>query len=263
MLRLRTVTVLLVCALAAVALSGCGSPASTSRASNAKGLGAHEWKVVKLGGNAYSGQAAITAKFSAGAINGSTGVNLYSGTYQAAKGNEIVISLGPMTLRAGSPDAMKAESDYLAALKGAATYSVSDTSLTLLDSSGKATVEYAVDTPVALVGTNWTMNMYNNGRGGFQGAEASSTVTAVFAPDGTLSGNGGVNTYNATYTTSGSSIKIGPIASTKMAGPEALMTQETAYFAALEKATTYAMEGDIMTLRDSTGAAMVGYTQTK
>jgi heat shock protein HslJ len=257
-LRIRMVTGLVVCALVALVLTGCGSPAS-----NSKALEAHAWKVVKLGGNAYSGQASITASFSAGEISGSTGVNLYTGTYDAPKGNEITIALGPMTLRAGTPDAMKAETDYLAALKSAATYSASDTSLTLFDASGSATVEYAVDTPLALVGTKWMMVNYNNGRGGFQSADASGVVTALFAQDGTLSGNGGVNTYSSTYTTAESSIKIEPIVSTKMAGPEALMTQETAYFAALEKSTTYAMEGDQMTLRDATGAAMVGYQQAK
>jgi heat shock protein HslJ len=258
-LRFRSwIPLVLALALVVAALSGCAAPPS-----NAKALEAHAWKVTKLGASAYSGSADITAKFAAGKISGSTGVNRYSGTYEAPKGNDITIALGPMTLMAGTPEAAKAESEYLAALKGAKSYKVDDTSLQLLDSSGAVTVEYAVDVPVALVGTDWTMVMYNNGRGGFQGAESSATVTALFAKDGTVSGNGGVNQYNATYTASDGTIKVGPVTSTKMAGPEDLMAQETAYLAALEKATVYAMEGDIMTLRDSTGAAMVGYRKAK
>lgn len=258
MVRFRWLALLVACAVVVTALSGC-----TSQPSNAKGLEAHEWKVSKLGNTAYTGSADITAKFAAGKLTGSTGVNLYNATYIAPKANDIAITLGPITLRAGSPAAMKAEAAYLAALKGAVSYAVDDQSLTLFDSTGNATVTYVVDVPVPLVGTNWTMVMYNNGHGGFQGAEASATVTALFAQDGTLSGNGGINQYHATYKSSDTTIAIGPIAATQMAGPEALMTQETAYFAALEKASTYAMEGDIMTLRDSTGAAMVGYRQAK
>ncbi|MDR3686419.1 MAG: META domain-containing protein [Coriobacteriia bacterium] len=258
MLRFRLVLLVCLCALLAVASSGC-----SAQPSNAKLLEAHSWKVDKLVGNAYTGSSPITAKFSAGKINGSTGVNVYNATYVAPKANDIAITMGAMTQRAGSPVAMRAETNYVKALGNAVSYAADEDSLTLFDSSGVATVEYVVDVPVPLVGTNWKMVMYNNGHGGFQGAESSATVTALFAKDGTVSGNGGVNQYNATYTSSDSTIKVGPIVSTKMAGPEDLMAQETAYLAALEKATTYAMEGDIMTLRDSTGAAMVGYRQTK
>ena len=257
-MRFRQALLVCLCVALAVIASGC-----SAQPSNAKLLEAHSWKVSKLLGSSYTRAEPITAKFSAGKINGSTGVNVYNATYEAPKANDISIKMGAMTQRAGSAAAMKAESNYVTALGAAVSYAADDESLTLFDSSGVATVEYVVDVPVALVGTNWTMVMYNNGHGGFQGAESSATVTALFAKDGTVSGNGGVNQYHATYTSSDGTIKVGPVAATQMAGPPDLMAQETAYLAALEKATTYAMEGDIMTLRDSTGAAMVGYRQAK
>jgi heat shock protein HslJ len=49
------------------------------------------------------------------------------------------------------------------------------------------------------------------------------------------------------------------IATTKMAGPEELMQQEAAYLAALPQTATYAIEGDELWLRDSTGAALAHY----
>lgn len=180
MLRFRTVTALTLGALVVVALSGCASQASRG---SANALEVHPWKVAQLGDTPYSGSADITAKFSDGMVDGSTGVNIYGGTYETPKGDEIAIALGPMTLRAGPPEAMKAESEYLQALKDAKTYTADDTSLKLMDEGGATTVEYVVDTPTALVGTNWTMTMYNNGHGGFQSAETSSVVTAVFAQD--------------------------------------------------------------------------------
>ncbi len=49
------------------------------------------------------------------------------------------------------------------------------------------------------------------------------------------------------------------IATTMMAGPEELMTQEAAYLAALPKTATYTIEGDELWLRDADGAALAHY----
>jgi heat shock protein HslJ len=248
---------LLLAALSVLALAGCGAPAS-----DAKLLEAREWKVVKIGANpSSSGIAEQTSKFAAGTVTGSAGVNRYSGTYVAKSGSSISVKVGATTLMAGTPQAMAAEQDFLKALGDAASYAVDDSSLTFFDASGVSVLTYEVLKPTPLVGTPWKMAMYNNGRGGFQSALSSATVTAVFAADGTVSGNGGVNQYHGTYKISGASIKIDPLISTQMAGPEDAMAQESAYLAALQKSTTFAMEGTVMTLRDASGAAMVGYQQ--
>ena len=257
-LRSRLALLVCLCAVLGVVSSGC-----SAQPSNGKLLEAHDWRVTKLLGATYSGTAPITATFSAGKLNGSTGVNVYNATYEAPKANDISIKLGATTQRAGTPAAMKAERDYMTALGSAVSYAVDDETLTMFDSSGVATVEYAVKVPVALVGTNWVMTSYNNGRGGFQSAEASAQVTAVFSADGTLHGSGGINQYSSTYKATATTIDIQPVVSTKMAGPDPLMTQEDAYFAALPKATIYAIEGDQLTLRDATGAAMAGYRAAK
>ncbi len=84
-------------------------------------------------------------------------------------------------------------------------------------------------------------------------------VTAEFSA-GTLSGSGGVNSYSATYTvTDPSGITISQPAATLMAGPQEAMDQEAAYFAALTKATTFAVTADALTLSDDAGNALVRY----
>ena len=63
------------------------------------------------------------------------------------------------------------------------------------------------------------------------------------------------------YETSGNEITIGsPGASTMMACPEAIMEQESAYLAALEAAATYQFDGDILTLYDQDGEAILEFS---
>jgi len=55
-----------------------------------------------------------------------------------------------------------------------------------------------------------------------------------------VAGAAGVNQYNAKYTTRGTDgIKIGPVATTKKAGPPELMEQEQEFLAALSASKTY------------------------
>jgi heat shock protein HslJ len=59
---------------------------------------------------------------------------------------------------------------------------------------------------------------------------------------------------------SGSSgMTIGPITSTKMAGPEMLMAQESAYLAAIAKTASFKIEGFELTLLDSAGTPVAVY----
>ena len=84
-------------------------------------------------------------------------------------------------------------------------------------------------------------------------------VSAAFAA-GKLSGSGGVNRYTATYETqSGDKITISQPAATMMAGPPEAMAQEQAYFAALTKATKFAVTSDSLTLSDDQGTTLVRY----
>ncbi len=65
--------------------------------------------------------------------------------------------------------------------------------------------------------------------------EAGTTVTATFAPDGTLSGSGGCNNFSGGYTLSGDQLSVSPLASTMMFCEQG-MEQETAFLAALQQA---------------------------
>jgi heat shock protein HslJ len=247
--------------LSVVALAGCGTG---STADDSKALEGKTWKATEIAGVesvlSTKGSAA-TAKFAEGRVTGSGTINSYGADYTTGPGNTIEIGVAISTQMAGPEDAMAQEQAYFAALQKAATYEVTDDSLTLLDDKGTVLVKYQAVAPTALTGTEWQALAYNNGKGGLQGIETGSTITAVFGTDGTLAGNGSINQYTTKYTTSDPDKMTidAQIASTKMAGPDALMAQEAAYLAALPQTATYSIDGDELWLRDATGAALAQY----
>jgi heat shock protein HslJ len=107
----------------------------------------------------------------------------------------------------------------------------------------------------ALDGTSWRLSAWS----------ASSqdpgdfTITAEFK-DGTMSGNAAVNTYHGPFTVGpGADFSAGPLASTKMAGPEPDMQAEAIYLQLLEAAKSSTMDGDQLVLSDADGNESLRY----
>jgi putative lipoprotein len=92
--------------------------------------------------------------------------------------------------------------------------------------------------------------------GGTMPAIPNVQITLAFNNDGTLTGFGGCNNYNANYkltgetTEFGKTITIGPIASTKMYCAET-SDQESKYLANLQNTKTYSIPNNTMILRAS------------
>ncbi len=84
-----------------------------------------------------------------------------------------------------------------------------------------------------------------------------SSPTATFGSSNNFSANGGCNTFNGTYSISGSSISIGPLAGTQMSCGEALDQQEQAYATALQSARSFTIDGSQMTLFDGNGQELL------
>jgi heat shock protein HslJ len=84
--------------------------------------------------------------------------------------------------------------------------------------------------------------------------------TATFDAAGTVAGDAGCNQYNGAAVVDGNSIAIGPLASTKrLCADEAANTQENAFLAALQAATTFEARAGRMELRDAGGALQVSF----
>lgn len=86
------------------------------------------------------------------------------------------------------------------------------------------------------------------------------TITAEFK-DGTVAGKSAVNNYNGPYTVGpDDAFSAGPLASTKMAGPEADMQAESTYLQLLEGAKSAQRDGETLKLFDADGNESLIYT---
>jgi heat shock protein HslJ len=172
-------------------------------------------------------------------------------------GDQLSITPGPMTLAACGPTSQ--DTIFLTDLMSAASYAFDEQqqlTLTFDADGGYMTLSAMPET--ALTGGRWLVTGINNGRGAVSSVVAGTVVTANFGDDGQLTGRTGCNDYQATYTTDGSTIAIGPVFTTRRACPsEAAATQELAFVNALEAATTYEVSSDRATLRNDTGAAQL------
>lgn len=251
--------------------SAAGSAAGSTAGSTAapSGLEGTLWQLTEyLGpaGNAVPVAAAVSASatFAAGTVSGNAGCNDYTGSF-TVDGDKLTIGTVATTRKACGPAETAVETAYLAALSKVATYAVSGGSLDLKTIEGQVGLHFVATEAVTLTGTRWVATSVNNGTGGVTGIIDGTSMTAIFGLDGKVAGSGGCNDYNGSYTTDGSKIKIGPLASTKKLcnSPDGIDSQEGQYFAALDKATTYAITAaTVLELRDDGGALQVSFRPT-
>ena len=127
------------------------------------------------------------------------------------------------------------------------------------------TAEPATPTPEGdtsvLAGTAWTLVSF-----GPAGAEEpvvpGSEVTLTFDAAGQAGGSGGCNSYGGSYQTDGDNITFGEIVSTLMAcTDDALNEQESRFLAALGSASTFALEGDNLTIGYDGGQGVLNFVR--
>ena len=85
--------------------------------------------------------------------------------------------------------------------------------------------------------------------------EGAPTPTLNVAPDGTVSGNSGVNRFTGKLG-SGEGKLFGPMASTRMAGPPAAMALEDRFLEAMSAVTAFEIVGEQLVLSGPDGALL-------
>lgn len=108
-------------------------------------------------------------------------------------------------------------------------------------------------------GVNWVLKSYDS-KGTARDVPRGVSVDALFE-GGKVSGFSGVNTYGGEYKLSGSSLTIGQVASTMMAGPQDLMDLEQAYIADLQQASSYAADAGTLALLNRDGQKLLEYSR--
>ncbi len=193
----------------------------------------------------------VDAKFADGKVSGFSGCNVYNA---AVTISDATIKVGPAatTAMACDPDKTALEQAYLANLANAATFTATSDALTLFDGSGKSILVYAAAAANPLEGS-WDVTGYNNGNQAVVSPVEGSMLTAIFTAD-QVSGSAGCNEYSGGYTLDGTTLKIGPLASTMRAcADEAVNQQEQQFLAALQASTTFDQTGNILTLKAAGG----------
>lgn len=109
----------------------------------------------------------------------------------------------------------------------------------LLSACGGSPVE-----EVSLEGTTWVLTAYNKNR-----PLEGSQPTIAFE-NGQASGNASCNSYGGGYEVQGNKIGFSALAMTEMfcMDPEGVMDQEMTYLEMLEKAVTFEINGDVLTI---------------
>ena len=134
-----------------------------------------------------------------------------------SRATQISIQLGPSTL-VGCPPDSQADA-FLAGLISAATFAVSGGTLELGLALGGRMLLSTVPEP-QLVGPEWQLLSYNNGREAVVSIQAGTQPTATFSSDGRLyPAPLGCNTFNGPFQTEARSISMGPFNTTRLACP--------------------------------------------
>jgi heat shock protein HslJ len=135
--------VLAVAALPLFCLGGCGDEAVDPGAdepvddADVASLDGTEWSLVRWREPGIDpADFTITATFADGQVSGSSAVNTYGGSYTTGSVNDFSVSELASTEMAGPEADMEAEAVYLRLLQDAASYHVTETTLTLFGSDG-------------------------------------------------------------------------------------------------------------------------------
>jgi heat shock protein HslJ len=116
-------------------------------------------------------------------------------------------------------------------------------------------------TQADLAGVTWYLVSFNHGTGSTN-VLPGTEITAIFEGN-TVYGSAGCNQYSASYQGTMNYMAIGTPTSTKMNcnSPGGIMSQENYYLSTLHAASSFTINGDILTIYDSGKNAILSYTK--
>lgn len=198
------------------------------------------------------------AAFSGHRVSGFSGCNTYDALYRAG-GRTLIVSTPAVTFMACSDESNAFEAAYLTALEASRFYSERRGTLTVFDADG-ATILVFDAAPRNPVLGNWVVDAFAAADGTLTETLDDTSLTAVFGI-ATVGGSAGCNTFTGTYGTNGNLLRIGRLATTRIACPDDVMAQETAFLAAMEGAALVDRRGTTLALTDRDGGTLVSMSR--
>jgi heat shock protein HslJ len=236
-------------------LSGCCRvPAQAVGGSAPARLEGAAWRLKELTGVQSAALAKldrpVALRFESGRLSGFAGCNNFSGSYTLA-GDQLKIGPVASTQMACPEPGSSVETAFHKALSGNLRYAVDGDHLTATTASGD-TLRFQREPPPQLAGVNWKVTSFNNNRHAVVGVLGESSITMSFK-DGQVAGSAGCNNFHGKYSTEGSKLQVGPLATTRRACEEPLMTQEREFLAALASAVTWSIDGNVLDMHRADG----------
>jgi heat shock protein HslJ len=212
------------------------------------------WRLTGLPGQTLPAgrkREAVTVTFDAGRVHGVSGCNQFTGSY-TLNGERLVLGTLGGTMMACPEPAMSVESLFLRLFSGALNVTVAGNDLTLTPADGGTPLRFEREAPPRLEGIQWEVTGYNNGRQAVVSPKAGTRLTLVFE-DGKVSGSGGCNRFHGSFKAEGKALTIHPLATTRRACEDAVMSQEQQFLSALQSATTWEIVRGMLDLHRADG----------
>ncbi len=249
--RFRFAGLLVVAIMASAILAACGTTGQAAQFLDT------EWELDGLNGQDALNGVLVSMKFGEdGKLTGNGGCNRFMGSWDHTGSRELSLSAGGSTMMACDETIMKQEQAFFQALEQTARYKLDRDELDLYDANGRELAELDRVRPTEMTRTNWEVLAFNNGQEAVVSVDGT-TMSMVFDPDGTVSGNSGCNTFVGNYKRGTDTLEFGDLAQTAMACDDGIMKQEQAFLAALKQSKTYELGKGTLDLRGEDGALMV------
>jgi heat shock protein HslJ len=194
---------------------------------------------------------ALAVRFEAGRVHGFSGCNQFTGSY-TLQGQRLVLGVVSGTMMACPEPAMSIESRFLKSFSGALDVAVAGGTLTLTPADGGDALQFERAPPPRLEGVLWEVTGYNNGRQAVVSPRNGTRLALTFL-DGQVSGSGGCNRFHGAVTVEAGALKIGPLATTRMACKAEVMAQEQDFLRALESAATWSIDRGMLDVHRADG----------
>lgn len=202
----------------------------------------------------------VTALFSSdGTLSGSGGCNNYTTRFEL-EGDQLTVA-GPIaSTMMFCETGMNQEGVFLAALESAGriAFTAEGRLEVFYEVSGAERKLVFVPGETPLEDTVWVLESMGAPENP-AAVETGMIITAIFSPEGSLSGASGCNNYVASYSRQGDQMTVTQAVSTMMACTQG-MEQEAAYLKALQGAETYRIEGARLRITYDDGAGELVYT---
>ncbi len=195
------------------------------------------------------------ANFGTQRVNGYSGCNTYNAVYRAG-GRTLLISQAAVTFMACSEEQMAFEQTYLGLLQDSRFYTARTLTLTVFGSGGEPLLVFDAAPRNPLRGA-WQVTDYQTSPGSVSAVLPGTEMDVTFGLT-TVSGFAGCNSFSGTYGTNSNIVRVGMLATTRLACEQAVMDQETAFLNALQGLSLVDRRGPSLFLTDLSGSIKVG-----